>query len=246
MLRASSISLLIATGFTFSVLLKPANAEPQKPIQIVQKADKKGDAKKDAPSKSAKESSKEAKGKDSKDSGKDKSKDTSKDSKDDKDGKTAGDGKPDSKADAKDETPEKEPVITNVTNVSPDELIEKPKEYLGKNVRFTADFSGFCTLALNYKPALRPQKTHISFLVRKADSKIPLSEIKLALPIPKETDKVKNKMLTSLKDGDKIEVTGKVFSTAMDDPWVDVLALKRLEEAKKTDGEESSEEESEQ
>lgn len=165
-------------------------------------------------------------------------KEPAKDAKDSKDSKDTKDSK-DSAKDAKNDANIKAEIepdvpLTNVASVTTDNLIEKPKEYLGKNVKFTADFAGFCTLALNYKPALRPQKTHISFLVRKPETKIPLSELKLALPIPKETDKGKNKLLTSLKDGDKLEVTGKVFSTALDEPWLDVVAIKRLSEAKKT------------
>lgn len=235
MLRASSISLIVATSLTLTVCLQPGQTAGESQV-VAQKSTAKpaADAKKDATTKDAKPTKAPDKAKDSKDA-----KDT-KDSKDAKDSK--GDGKTDTKADAKEEV-EKEVVLTNVSNVTIDQLIEKPKEYLGKNVRFTGDFASFCTLALNYKPAFRPQKTYISFLVRKPDSKVPMSELKLALPIPKETDKVKNKLLTSLKDGDKIEMTGKVFSTALEEPWVDVINLKRLSEAKKPTDEEKEDEE---
>src|SRR5262249_29861975 len=33
-----------------------------------------------------------------------------------------------------------EPVIENVVNVNPDELVNKPQEFLGKNVKFNANF----------------------------------------------------------------------------------------------------------
>ncbi len=229
MLRASSISLIVATSLSLTVCLQPGQTAGESQV-VAQKSTAKpaADAKKDATTKDAKPTKTPDKPKDSKDA---------KDSKDSK-----GDGKTDTKTDAKEEV-EKEVVLTNVSNVTIDQLIEKPKEYLGKNVRFTGDFASFCTLALNYKPAYRPQKTHISFLVRKPDSKVPMSELKLALPIPKETDKVKNKLLTSLKDGDKIEMTGKVFSTALEEPWVDVINLKRLSEAKKPTDEEKEDEE---
>ncbi|MBX9667139.1 MAG: hypothetical protein K2X93_05945 [Candidatus Obscuribacterales bacterium] len=240
MLRASSISLIVASTLSLSLCLQAANAAPSDSL-IAQKS-KDVDAKKvDTSAKDSKTPAKtdKAPAKDAKDI-----KD-SKDAKDTKDAKSEGDakGSDKEKADAKAEEPEKEVVLTNVNNVSPEQLIEKPKDFLGKNIRFTADFAGFCTLALNYKPAFRPQKTHISFLVRKPDSKVPLSEMKLALPIPKETDKTKNKLLTSLKDGDKLEITGKVFSTALDEPWIDVVAVKRLSEAKKADGDDSSDDE---
>jgi len=228
MLRASSISLIVAATISLAGMQAGlANSNEISNGLIAQKA---GDAKpaaKDAkPAPKAPEKKEPAKDANTKDA-----KDTAKDS----------------KADDKNIKAEIEPDVplTNVNAVTPDSLIEKPKEFLGKNVKFTADFAGFCTLALNYKPAFRPQKTHISFLVRKTETKVPLSELKLALPIPKETDKTKNKLLTSLKDGDKLEVTGKVFSTALDEPWVDVLAIKRLSEAKKTGEEPGGDEDAE-
>jgi lysyl-tRNA synthetase class II len=234
MLRASSISLIVATSFSLSLCLQAGLASSNE-LSNSLIAQKSGDAKtstKDAKP-AAKEKTPEKK---------EAPKDTKGPAKDTKDAKSDAKDAKDTKAEAKEE-PEKEVILTNVASVSPDQLIEKPKEYMGRNVRFTADFAGFCTLALNYKPAFRPQKTHISFLVRKTETKIPLSELKLALPIPKETDKVKNKLLTSLKDGDKLEVTGKVFSTALDEPWIDVVTLKRLSEAKKTAEETADDEE---
>ncbi len=133
-------------------------------------------------------------------------------------------------------TPEKatkptpEPVIENVQNVNAEQLVDKPHDYLNKNVKFTANFFAFSSLALDYKPALRPAKTHLSFLILKDNSHIPLSELKLAMAIPKEKD-AENTLLAKLKDGDQLEITGKVFNTALDEPWVDVLRLKLLKAA---------------
>ena len=126
----------------------------------------------------------------------------------------------------------KEPVLTNVVDVTAIKLVDSPKTYLGKNVKFKSDFFAFSNLALNYKPALREQKKYISFLVYRPKSKVPFSELKLAMKIPKEKDP-RNKMLTSLQDGDTVEITGNVFSTALDEPWVDVLSLKKLASKKK-------------
>jgi hypothetical protein len=137
---------------------------------------------------------------------------------------------------AAEKTPEKatkptpEPVIENVQSVNAEQLVDKPHEYLNKNVKFTSNFFAFSSLALDYKPALRPAKTHLSFLVLKDNSHIPLSELKLAMAIPKEKDP-ENTLLAKLKDGDQIEITGKVFNTALDEPWVDVLRLKLLKAA---------------
>ncbi|HEY9787883.1 MAG TPA: hypothetical protein V6D17_21020 [Candidatus Obscuribacterales bacterium] len=129
------------------------------------------------------------------------------------------------------EAPEPEPVITNVVDVSPMTLVDKPDEYLNKNVKFSAKFSSFANLALDYKPALRESKKFLSFLVLQPDSHIPLSRLKLAMPIPKESNKEKNQLLQGLKDGDEVEVIGKVFSTALGDPWVDVLKLTKTASA---------------
>jgi hypothetical protein len=135
----------------------------------------------------------------------------------------------------KKESSKPEPVIENVQSVTPDQLIEKPHEYLNKNVRFTANFYAFSSLALDYKPAMRASKQYLSFLVTKETSKVPLSEIKLAYLMPKENDEKENKLLTQLKEGDQVEITGKVFNTALDDPWLDVLKLKKLKSAPEHD-----------
>ena len=129
-------------------------------------------------------------------------------------------------------TPEVE--ITNAVSVTPEELVSKPHEYLGKNVKFTANFFAFSNLALDYKPALRTSKTHLSLLVLKPGSHIPLSELKLAMMIPKEKDP-ETTLLAQLKDGDQIEVIGKEFSSALDDPWVEIFKLKKIGGSKPSD-----------
>src|SRR5689334_422841 len=58
-----------------------------------------------------------------------------------------------------------EPVLENVIGVSPDELVNKPQEFVGKNVKFDGKFFAFTSLALDYKPAYRSSKTHLSFLI---------------------------------------------------------------------------------
>lgn len=128
--------------------------------------------------------------------------------------------------------PAPEIVIENVVNVPAENLVEHANEYLNKNVRFVANFHAYSALALDYKPALRPAKTNLSFLVLRNNSKVPLSELKLAMAIPKEGDKSPQAVLiTELKEGDQLEITGKVFAVALDEPWVDVLKIKRLKAA---------------
>ncbi len=139
--------------------------------------------------------------------------------------KPAADKPADKGAPAKAATPE--PVLENVVTASSDDLISKPQEFLGKNVKFTANFFAFSNLALDYKPAFRSSKTHLSFLVLKSNSHIPLSELKLAMMIPKEKDP-ESTLLATLKDGDQLEMVGKVFSAALDEPWVEVFKVKKL------------------
>ncbi|MCC7530325.1 MAG: hypothetical protein IT342_17505 [Candidatus Melainabacteria bacterium] len=131
------------------------------------------------------------------------------------------DGKDDKKAEA---PAPPEPPLENVQLVTTQELVDAPQKFLHKNVKFCAPFHAYSSLALDYKPALRPSKTHLSFLILRPNSKVPFSEIKLAMPIPKDKDP-KNKLLQDLKDQDTIEVTGTVFATALDEPWIDVKQL---------------------
>lgn len=123
--------------------------------------------------------------------------------------------------------PAPEPVIENVVSCSAEDLVAKPHEFMGKNVKFNANFFAFSNLALDYKPAFRASKTHLSFLILRGKGHVPLSELKLAMAIPKEKDP-DTQLLATLKDGDSLEITGKVFSAALDDPWVEILKLKKL------------------
>jgi len=123
-----------------------------------------------------------------------------------------------------------EPPIENVINVTTSELVDKPHEFLNKNVKFTARFYVFSNLPLDYKPALRPAKTHLGFLVLRPDGHVPFSELKIAMAIPKEKEPM-NQLLGSLKDGDQIEVIARQFSSQLDEPWLDVLRLKKIASA---------------
>jgi lysyl-tRNA synthetase class II len=125
-------------------------------------------------------------------------------------------------------------------DTTPEELVDKPQEYLNKNVKLTAKFFAFSSLALDYKAAMRPSKSYLSFLILRSHSHIPLSELKLALPIPKEKDP-ENQLIAVLKDGDTIEVSGHVFSAALGEPWVDVQHLKKIATADEKTAEGESE-----
>ena len=115
-------------------------------------------------------------------------------------------------------------------------LLEKPQDSLDKKIKFRGKFSSFTTLALDYKPAMRASKDYISICIFRTDSKIPLSELKLAYPVKEAKE---NQVIRELEEGDLLEIYGQVFSAALDEPWVDILEIKMIESApKKTEDKE--------
>lgn len=116
------------------------------------------------------------------------------------------------------------------TNVPSLEVVARPNEYLNKDIKIIAIFNKFSTLGLDYKPAFRDSKEYISFLIKRDDVKkhtIPLSELKIFIK------RKKAEKLIDLESGDKIEIKGKVFSTALGDTWMDATEVKILEAKKK-------------
>lgn len=109
-------------------------------------------------------------------------------------------------------------------------LLEKPFDYVSKKIKFRGKFSSFTTLALDYPPALRKSKDYISICIFRTDSMIPLSELKLAYPVK---DAKENPVIRDLEEGDLLEIYGDVFSAALDEPWVDIAHIKKLESALK-------------
>ena len=109
---------------------------------------------------------------------------------------------------------------------SPLLLVNAPAQYLNKSVEFTAKFNKFSSLGLDYPPAMRASQVYTGVLVERDDVKthvIPLSELKMFIKI----DKLKK--FTDLASGDKVKIKGKVFSAALDDPWLDIEELTILE-----------------
>ncbi len=91
-----------------------------------------------------------------------------------------------------------------------------------------AQFDKFSTIGLDYPPVNRSSKDYISFIIKRPDVEnkgytIPLPELKLII----KRDKAEK--LIDLESGDKIEIKGTEFSTAIGDPWVDVDEVKILE-----------------
>lgn len=119
--------------------------------------------------------------------------------------------------------------------VKPIDLVNNPKIYLNKDIKISAKFDKFSTLGLDYDRALRDSKDYISFLIKRPDVggefTIPYSELKLILK-REEAEK-----MLDIESGDRVEIKGKVFSTALNDPWVDVYELKNLDPDKVKDEE---------
>lgn len=120
----------------------------------------------------------------------------------------------------------------NYTSVNALEIVSNPYRYLHRNIRIKAKFDKFSTLGLDYPAAMRSSDKYISFLIQRPDitnHNIPLSEMKIFL---KKEVAEKN---IDLDAGDEVEFTGKVFSTALGDAWIDVDDFKVVNKIKKDD-----------
>ena len=103
--------------------------------------------------------------------------------------------------------------------VNPLDIVARPNFYLNKNVKIKAKFDKFSTLGLDYKPAMRSSQDYISFLIQRpdvTDHNIPLSELKIFLK------RAEAEKYIDLNSGDIVEFSGKVFSNALGDAWMDV------------------------
>ena len=77
---------------------------------------------------------------------------------------------------------------------------------------------------------MRDSAKYIGILIQRddvIDHNIPLSEMKLFMK------KEMAEKYIELDTGDKIEITAHVFSTALNDPWLDVEKLNVIQKAKK-------------
>ena len=137
------------------------------------------------------------------------------------------------------------------------DLVQRPAEYLNKLVKFEAEFNTFSTLGLDYSRAKRDSKDYYGLMVRRPDVThhvIPLSELKIFAKRPDEEKETKKSDKTpppsvprkqepadksdtvldswmDLERGDRILIYGKVFSIALDDPWMDVQRIDLLKKA---------------
>lgn len=115
----------------------------------------------------------------------------------------------------------------------PLDMVKFPSKYLNKYVTVRARFDKFSTLGLDYNPAKRSSEEYISFLIQRDDVRdhsIPLSEMKIFL---KRAEAEKH---IDLNAGDEVEFSGKVFSNALGDVWMDAdkfVVINKKEQPKK-------------
>ncbi len=116
-------------------------------------------------------------------------------------------------------------------SVSPIEVVNNPDKYLNKNITFNAEFVAFSSLGLDYKPAFRDGAKYIGVLIRRSDvtdHTIPLSEMKIFI-----TREMAEKYI-DIEPGDRISLSGVVFSNALGDPWMEAKTFKIIEQKNKT------------
>lgn len=120
--------------------------------------------------------------------------------------------------------------VAQYLNVNALEVVSNPYRFLHRNVRVKGKFDKFSTLGLDYPPAMRSHDEYISFMIQRPDitnHNIPLSEFKIFLK-----KDVAEKHI-DLDAGDEIEFTGRIFSTALGDPWMDVDDFRVVNKVKK-------------
>ena len=120
---------------------------------------------------------------------------------------------------------QKPPINTTSLNI-----VNNPQRFLNKRVKIQATFDKFSTLGLDYSKALRESSKYIGILIQRddvLDHNIPLSEMKLFMK------KEMAEKHIDLDTGDKIEIVAKVFSTALNDPWLDIENLTVIKKVKK-------------
>ncbi len=108
-------------------------------------------------------------------------------------------------------------------------VVSNPKSFLNKNIIMDAKFDKFSVLGLDYKKAFRDSAEYIGFMVQRddvVDHNVPLSELKLFI----KRDYAEK--FVDLNTGDKISITGVVFSNALGDAWVDISNIQILQKAK--------------
>lgn len=120
--------------------------------------------------------------------------------------------------------------VATATTVEPLAILKEPAQYINKKVTFTGTFNRFADIGLDYKKAFRDSRDYVTFFILRpdvTDHTIPLAEMKLFFPRKKSTE------VLDLETGDKIQIIGTEFSTALDEPWIDVEHIKIVQKTDK-------------
>ncbi len=120
--------------------------------------------------------------------------------------------------------------LPTAAKVDPLAVMSNPTQYLNKKVTFTGTFNRFADIALDYKKAFRDSRDYVTFFILRpdvTDHTIPMAEMKLFFP------RKKSQEVMDLDTGDKIQIIGTEFSTALDEPWIDVEHIRVLEKVEK-------------
>ncbi len=113
----------------------------------------------------------------------------------------------------------KNEVIGCSNNISLQELVAAPDNWLNKEICIDGIFSSFSALALDYPPAMRERRKYVSLTLFRPNTQIPLGELKLAMTLDTAQH---HEALTKIAENDLVKIKGKVFSSALGEPWMDV------------------------
>ncbi len=120
--------------------------------------------------------------------------------------------------------------IASATLVNSLDVMKAPAQYLNKKITFTATFNRFADIALDYKKAFRDSRDYVTFFILRPDvgeKLIPMSEMKLFFPRKRSEEAM------DVEAGDKIQIVGTVWNTALSEPWIDVEHIKIVEKTTK-------------
>ncbi len=120
--------------------------------------------------------------------------------------------------------------------LTPNQAVNNPTQYLNKKIEITGKFDKFTTLGLDYKKAMKPSTTYISFLMQRDDVKdhnVPLSELKLFVK------REYAEKFIDLNTSDTIKVKGTMFSTALGDAWAEIDSIEVISKAQTNDKKEN-------
>ena len=146
------------------------------------------------------------------------------------DASTSGDKAADKTKDKETLKKEFDASLATATQVDPMAIMRDPSQFMNKKVTFNATFNRFADIALDYKKAFRDSREYVTFFILRpdvTDHTIPMSEMKLFFPRKKSSE------VMDLDSGDKIQVIGTEFNTALDEPWIDVEHIRVLEKTEK-------------